>query len=827
MRGADPREGGGLAPRLIAWEQHALPQDAEYALGAEATDAGLYQIRVDGPGQEVPRPSRYVTSPQFVDSVLSRTVRFPRRPTGLMNEAVVCYMNACLQLLRFSTGMAKLIYSPAYRVLLKDSQAAGALFSVLDYMQTGGKVVSPRAFSKVLPLFGMSSHRMGDSYELLIMLLQSLSEAEVAAQGAEDFKGADRETTAIDQIVCTVLRNVTRCLRCGRTSMSYTTARATLLPLASSLYRSLGSYLKGGEVEGYNCAGCGQKATVVRSTEICHAGQTVLFTLSRWTFNKRKCNSPVRLPEGLALGGPAVTAEECLRLAEEDSHDRKRAMAGLGAQAGSFKGKHRASSQKGRAGERVSKSAAILMKLSQAGAASSEASEDKPAITHRLAAVICHQGISLATGHYVTFVRNPSTDMWFQCDDSTVVDVKQEEVLQGNDAYVLVYERIPQKASRASSAAKKGKSRKSEALPGEAHDSEAAGGAPFQSPAGTARIQLLVGMEEPPEPSAVRGLESTEGWLDIGSATAVGPADQEESVPASPKGKRGSRSPSSRRADLEVAKPSIAAESGKAEKAGKLAKLEKQEKASKPSKVAKSVESEKPLKSLRSSAPAKAQRASEQLESFSRSPSPSASSSSSQSFSRSSTPYSSRSSSSSSSYSPSPSDSDRAPRAESAPGSPSLRPPRTRSGSSSKLADPASALATPAPASVSALPGRFQVSTEAWDAAAERRLRAVSSARSDGGSLSLVSPLLHTGPREDDRLMDLGRRRKTQADRDRNYAERQREIAKRKARRGKEWNMKQAARLARLTHLAKHSSGSAHSTRQGQSSKASRGRQKK
>ena len=81
-------------------------------------------------------------------------------------------------------------------------------------------------------------------------------------------------------------------------------------------------------------------------------------------------------------------------------------------------------------------------------------SEDGPAFGNfklSLQSVVCHQGISVEAGHYISFVRSPDPsregeDEWLRFDDlakERVVNVSIEDSLKRESPYLLFYQVIP------------------------------------------------------------------------------------------------------------------------------------------------------------------------------------------------------------------------------------------------------------------------------------------------------------------------------------------------------------------------------------------------
>ncbi|CAI5438109.1 unnamed protein product [Caenorhabditis angaria] len=58
-----------------------------------------------------------------------------------------------------------------------------------------------------------------------------------------------------------------------------------------------------------------------------------------------------------------------------------------------------------------------------------------------LSSVVCHQGLSLNSGHYVAYTRNASTNEWLYCSDECVYSVPEEKALNecAEKGYVFYY----------------------------------------------------------------------------------------------------------------------------------------------------------------------------------------------------------------------------------------------------------------------------------------------------------------------------------------------------------------------------------------------------
>jgi ubiquitin C-terminal hydrolase len=57
---------------------------------------------------------------------------------------------------------------------------------------------------------------------------------------------------------------------------------------------------------------------------------------------------------------------------------------------------------------------------------------------YQLTGVVCHIGLSIAHGHYISYVL--AEEKWLKADDTTIREVRYETVKQ--QAYLLFYVRI-------------------------------------------------------------------------------------------------------------------------------------------------------------------------------------------------------------------------------------------------------------------------------------------------------------------------------------------------------------------------------------------------
>ena len=81
-------------------------------------------------------------------------------------------------------------------------------------------------------------------------------------------------------------------------------------------------------------------------------------------------------------------------------------------------------------------------------------SDDGPAFGNfklSLQSVVCHQGLTVESGHYISFVRSPNPsgqgqDQWLRFDDlakERVVNVVIDDTLKRESPYLLFYQGIP------------------------------------------------------------------------------------------------------------------------------------------------------------------------------------------------------------------------------------------------------------------------------------------------------------------------------------------------------------------------------------------------
>ena len=62
--------------------------------------------------------------------------------------------------------------------------------------------------------------------------------------------------------------------------------------------------------------------------------------------------------------------------------------------------------------------------------------------SHRLYAVVAHQGTSADSGHIFAYVRSPD-GLWYKADDAWITQVRRQQVLDEKDAYILCYAKTP------------------------------------------------------------------------------------------------------------------------------------------------------------------------------------------------------------------------------------------------------------------------------------------------------------------------------------------------------------------------------------------------
>lgn len=117
---------------------------------------------------------------------------------GMHNHGVTCYVNACIQMLQASVHAMKLLISTQYRGLLAKDQLSRAVFSTLDDLRDAARsshrssgasygTMYPKQIINQLPRFHMSPYSMGDAYELLLLILDNISTAEIRVARADEY----------------------------------------------------------------------------------------------------------------------------------------------------------------------------------------------------------------------------------------------------------------------------------------------------------------------------------------------------------------------------------------------------------------------------------------------------------------------------------------------------------------------------------------------------------------------------------------------------------------------------------------------------------------
>ncbi|ESU39072.1 Ubiquitin carboxyl-terminal hydrolase [Giardia duodenalis] len=414
-----------FVPMPLKFIEKAIGQH-EVSLGA---DQGLFKITIADQdstclASDAPRPTCYVTSPELVRDALSGPLLGPAELSkcfvvGMHNHGVTCYVNACIQMLQASVHAMKLLISTQYRGLLAKDQLSRAVFSTLDDLRDAARsshrssgasygTMYPKQIINQLPRFHMSPYSMGDAYELLLLILDNISTAEIRVARADEYVPPNRDTTAIDQLFGQLQRTTISCSTCKKDTISYSLTRSLQLPLNTSLYGAMKKYFRGSEVDGYRCEKCGQKTKISMVQNICNTPTIALFCISRWDSygmkNSQPCACPLELDMSRGLSRDVVEP-----LAPKHSKQKKH-----GKQRGSL--------------------------------ASMLANPDKhigapSTVTHRLVAMINHHGSTMNSGHYTAFVRDVTSGVWYLVDDSIVTRASEAEVSAGTDAYVLLYEK--------------------------------------------------------------------------------------------------------------------------------------------------------------------------------------------------------------------------------------------------------------------------------------------------------------------------------------------------------------------------------------------------
>lgn len=206
-----------FVPMPLKFIEKAIGQH-EVSLGA---DQGLFKITIADQDStcltsDAPRPTCYVTSPELVRDALSGPLLGPAELSkcfvvGMHNHGVTCYVNACIQMLQASVHAMKLLISTQYRGLLAKDQLSRAVFSTLDDLRDAARsshrssgasygTMYPKQIINQLPRFHMSPYSMGDAYELLLLILDNISTAEIRVARADEYVPPNRDTTAIDQL---------------------------------------------------------------------------------------------------------------------------------------------------------------------------------------------------------------------------------------------------------------------------------------------------------------------------------------------------------------------------------------------------------------------------------------------------------------------------------------------------------------------------------------------------------------------------------------------------------------------------------------------------
>ena len=63
-------------------------------------------------------------------------------------------------------------------------------------------------------------------------------------------------------------------------------------------------------------------------------------------------------------------------------------------------------------------------------------------IKYKILGICSHLGISGSSGHYIAYCRNKQNGKWFQFNDSFVTQCKPEEINNGGNPYLLLYEKL-------------------------------------------------------------------------------------------------------------------------------------------------------------------------------------------------------------------------------------------------------------------------------------------------------------------------------------------------------------------------------------------------
>jgi len=67
--------------------------------------------------------------------------------------------------------------------------------------------------------------------------------------------------------------------------------------------------------------------------------------------------------------------------------------------------------------------------------------DGKP-IKYKLLTICSHMGSSGSFGHYIAYCRHKENGKWYQFNDAFVSECRQEEIINGGDPYLLLYEKI-------------------------------------------------------------------------------------------------------------------------------------------------------------------------------------------------------------------------------------------------------------------------------------------------------------------------------------------------------------------------------------------------
>ncbi|TNJ29387.1 Ubiquitin carboxyl-terminal hydrolase [Giardia muris] len=390
-----------FSPRRLRFVEKSIPGDMVLGSGFYRKDVvslkDVFTPSSINEHADMPRPGCYITDPDLVHEATTGGLSLPKSFCSLKNHGVTCYVNACIRALQGSIYASKLIYSSQYRHLLEKDQLSRAIFKLFDRLRNE-RCFHPEELIQQLPRFKMSRHAMGDSCELLILLLDKLSAAELAASKLTGLMPPDSDTTAIDQLFGQAQCTTISCCRCKSMSRSYAITRILHLHAASSLGAALRRHLKSTQIQDYTCKSCGPGASITMRQHICNTPRVVLFALSRWTLDGMKQNVPCSLPLQLDLS-MGITEETVKALLEVEKRQKS------------------------------ARSSPVLP-------------EPIKNATHNLVAVIRHHGLTQSSGHYTALLRSPHSHTWFMADDATITVSSSQEVTRGEDAYFVVYEHL-------------------------------------------------------------------------------------------------------------------------------------------------------------------------------------------------------------------------------------------------------------------------------------------------------------------------------------------------------------------------------------------------